>query len=340
MDATQIYGGRDASRGQVVSADGASGLLSFSSEVLPAEHRLEEWQDVLGSVFTGCRSSSIAQDSFAVDLDVALGSSAVVGQTYCAAVRNERTNQCLRDGGEDYFVYLVDDGTGWFQQGEERHLLRPGHAVLGTFTRPFDSGWFEANGLGIRLSRSLFGRIDLDRQIGRLAEGAQARLLASYARTVFEEVRRGMPLGAMHERHLAELMASLVLGSGQGISTSADTAARVSRMREVIARRYADPTLSMRHVARAVNLSERAGYLAFEGAELTFTEELHKVRLDRARERLSRGDARIIDVAYDVGFSDASHFHRLFKRRFGCTPGEIRALASRHDGGGPEDPGS
>jgi AraC-like DNA-binding protein len=313
---------------QVLSADEASGLLRFSSEVLPAEHRVEEWQDVLGSVFTGCRSSSMAHDSFAVDLDLALGSAAAVGKTHCAAVRNQRTNQCLSDGGEDYFLYLVSDGTGWFQQGEERHVLRPGHVVMGTFTRPFDSGWVKANGLGIVLSRSLFGGADMDRRIGRLADPAGTRLLMSYATAVFEEARLGMPIAPMHERHLAELVGSLAFGLDQGADSGATSAARVSRMREVIARCYAHPNLSMCRVARTVNLSERAGYLAFERAKLSFTDELQRVRLDRARERLCLGAASVIEIAYEVGFSDASHFYRLFKRRFGCTPGEFRRLAS------------
>lgn len=318
-------------RVQAVAADEASGLLSFSTEILPADHRLEEWQDALGSAFTACRSSSNAHDAFAIDLDMALGPSAAVGRTYCAAVRNERTTRCLSDGSEDYFLYLVNEGTGWFQQGEERHLLRAGHVVMGTFTRPFDSGWVEAEGFRIRLSRSLFARVDMDRGIGRLANAAGTRLLLSYATALFEEARRGLPIGPMHERHLAELVASLAFGPDQGISAGADSAARVSRMREVMARRYADPNLAMRHVARAVNLSERAGYLAFEGAELSFTHELQIIRLDRARERLCRGDRSVIDIAFDVGFSDASHFYRLFKRRFGCTPGEFRGLV-RNDG--------
>lgn len=323
-----------------MSADEVSGLLRFSSEALPAEHRLEEWQDVLGAVFTSCRSSSGAPESFAVELGVALGASAAIGRTYCAAVRNQRTRECLRDGSEDYFLYLVNAGTGWFQQGEERHLLRAGHVVMGTFTRSFDSGWIEANGLGIVLSRSLFGGLDMDRRIGRLADGSGTRLLMSYATTVFEEARRGTPLGPMHERHLAELVAALASGRAGATGSGGEQAARVSRMREVIASRHADPNLTMCHVARCVNLSERAGYLAFERAELSFTEELQRVRLDRARERLYLADRSVIDVAYEVGFSDASHFHRLFKRRFGCTPGEFRRLARSNGGGDATASGS
>lgn len=40
-------------------------------------------------------------------------------------------------------------------------------------------------------------------------------------------------------------------------------------------------------------------------------------------------DARFADrgisaVAYDVGFSDLSYFNRVFRRRFGATPSDVR----------------
>jgi AraC-like DNA-binding protein len=33
----------------------------------------------------------------------------------------------------------------------------------------------------------------------------------------------------------------------------------------------------------------------------------------------------IAELAYQVGFSHPSHFSRLFKRRFGMTPRDLRA---------------
>jgi AraC family transcriptional regulator len=49
-----------------------------------------------------------------------------------------------------------------------------------------------------------------------------------------------------------------------------------------------------------------------------------KRRLDRAVELLSGSDKSLIDIAAVCGFSDQSHFGRVFKRTFGLTPGERR----------------
>jgi AraC-like DNA-binding protein len=35
----------------------------------------------------------------------------------------------------------------------------------------------------------------------------------------------------------------------------------------------------------------------------------------------------IIDIAFAAGFGDVSHFNRVFRRRFGATPSDVRAVA-------------
>jgi AraC family transcriptional regulator len=48
------------------------------------------------------------------------------------------------------------------------------------------------------------------------------------------------------------------------------------------------------------------------------------LRLEWAREQLSMGCAPLADVALEAGFSDQSHFTRLFRDRMGVTPARYR----------------
>lgn len=71
-------------------------------------------------------------------------------------------------------------------------------------------------------------------------------------------------------------------------------------------------------------------------SESHFTREFHravglpphryvtKLRLERAAAALRDGDARIIDIAHDCGFSSPSHFSRAFSAHFGTAPAQFR----------------
>ena len=50
-------------------------------------------------------------------------------------------------------------------------------------------------------------------------------------------------------------------------------------------------------------------------------------RLMVARDRLLLGDASVTAIALSVGFSNISHFRRLFRRRYGLAPAGLRAVA-------------
>lgn len=59
------------------------------------------------------------------------------------------------------------------------------------------------------------------------------------------------------------------------------------------------------------------------------TELVNELRLERAAARLAAGDASVVSVAQAFGFSNMSHFYRLFSQRFSTTPAEHRAAARR-----------
>lgn len=57
----------------------------------------------------------------------------------------------------------------------------------------------------------------------------------------------------------------------------------------------------------------------------TIGEYVQKLRINRASQMLINKDISLTEIALATGFSDQSHFTRIFKRRVGITPGTFRS---------------
>jgi AraC-like DNA-binding protein len=95
--------------------------------------------------------------------------------------------------------------------------------------------------------------------------------------------------------------------------------------RVVIARHYRRP-LTLDEVARALASSPRQLTRAYaQFGEVTFREDLLTRRLNVAAQLLIEQPAiPVRDVARLVGFRQAPHFAKAFRRRYGLTPARFR----------------
>jgi AraC-like DNA-binding protein len=86
--------------------------------------------------------------------------------------------------------------------------------------------------------------------------------------------------------------------------------------------------LSLDDMAGLSNLSKYYFCRFFKAAVgKTPIDYLHWYRLVQAEQLLKETDLKVIDIALEVGFSDLSHFTRLFHKQAGATPSQFRARA-------------
>jgi AraC-like DNA-binding protein len=60
---------------------------------------------------------------------------------------------------------------------------------------------------------------------------------------------------------------------------------------------------------------------------LSYSELIHQVQIEYAKELLADNDLRTLDVAYAVGYQDSSNFARAFRRIAGLSPKQYRSQA-------------
>ena len=62
-----------------------------------------------------------------------------------------------------------------------------------------------------------------------------------------------------------------------------------------------------------------------------FIEYLNDYRLTIAERLLRTSDATVLEIAEKSGFDNLSYFNRMFKRKYGQSPGKQRKLFSSSD---------
>jgi AraC-like DNA-binding protein len=131
-------------------------------------------------------------------------------------------------------------------------------------------------------------------------------------------------------RHLIDLivLAATPHSSIGESSASAVVAARLRAALDHIASHFSDPRLTVTEVAQSQRISSRYLQRLLEMSGDSFTDRVNELRLQKAFTLLAdsrQRQHRISDIALQAGFSDVSHFNRLFRARFGDTPKGVRA---------------
>ncbi len=98
----------------------------------------------------------------------------------------------------------------------------------------------------------------------------------------------------------------------------------VERLLEAVREHYAYP-ITLRDLAAVCYFNEKyVGRLFKAQTGQSFHQYLAAYRLDRAEEMLREGSRAVADVARECGFESTSYFNRLFRERFGRSPGAYR----------------
>jgi AraC-like DNA-binding protein len=100
----------------------------------------------------------------------------------------------------------------------------------------------------------------------------------------------------------------------------------LSLARRLIEKHLLRPALSPLLIADLLGISLRHLHVLFEADEISFSETVTALRIERSRRLLhERPDWSITRIAFACGFESLATFYRLFNAAEQMTPGDYRA---------------
>lgn len=316
---------------------GAANFLSyrFSTRELPERMRIPTWREEFGRAIVHADIEPSSDVPFRAEATLhalqGLRTIALKG----SAMRFKRSQTNIVDGDDSIGLIVSSLGKSQLSQRGQEIELRGGDAIAILHSEPVTVTYLGGLQFGLAVPRpALASRVtDVDdlamRPISHRTEAL--RLLMTYVKAALKEGALASPklrdAIVSHIQDLAALAISERAPLGES-NASAVVAARHSVALDYIAAHFQDPELTLELVADHQGISPRYLQRLMASTGTSFTECVNELRLQRALMLLNEPNdsaRRISDIALEVGFSDISHFNRLFRARFGDSPRGVRS---------------
>jgi AraC-like DNA-binding protein len=247
-----------------------------------------------------------------------------------------RTPDLIARASADHFLVSIQTrGRGVVSQDGRDAVLNPGDFALYDSTRPYQltfDGDFQQfvlklPGPTLRTALRDTQRLTATRVCGDRGAG---HLMIEMIRTLAADIGALAPqsAAAVADSVSQILIAGLAtLPAARQAPVSQLTAYHREQIKSLVRARLADPELGVPQIALALRLSPSTLHRAWSGEPCSLTDWIWAQRLDAARRDLCDPSLRartVSDIAFAWGFSDAAHFSRAFRARFGCSPRESR----------------
>lgn len=312
----------------------------FSTDALPERDRIAVWREVFGRYVVNVQFEPVTDNRYFYAATLRNLPGISLAMSAGAGFRAERTRQMVAQGGDDVVLTINTEGLGHATQLDRETTITPFEGVLQSSAEPggicYPDG---ARFLVFRLPRKTIGPIvgDLEARLARRLPQTEAlRLLAAYSIALDTQPLASPILQQACATHLVDLV-TIVIGSNRDAIEVAKgrglQAVRLKAIKGDILARLSNEGLSVTEVASLHRVTPRYVQLLFEAEGMTFSEYVVEQRLERAYRTLM--DKRFAEwtigaIAFEVGFSNLSYFNRVFRRRYGATPSDVREAARRN----------
>lgn len=309
-------------------------MQTWSTEQFSDREQFSVWREVICEAFGALdpqRSPSTDMSGFPgrvqlIELDTIRGATV---EAPAHVVRREQS-EIRRDPQEAFFVNLQLAGSCGIRQAGRDAVVTPGDFVVLDLTRPYTIDVrpdFSIICLRVPRERLIPFVGDPKGLVGFLgrAQNAQGRIAASFIRELWAQGSDVTDVAAGRLGHVLAELIGIAMSGEQDIIRQSETTTML-RARSFIRRELGEADLSPAKVAKELRISVRTLHALFEHSEQSFAAWVRQERIERCAADLRNPcDKRTIsEIAFRWGFSDSSHFSRVFKSAFGRSPRDFR----------------
>ena len=163
---------------------------------------------------------------------------------------------------------------------------------------------------------------NLDGDRGSCAGGSSAADMAAFL--VRQHVGKAAERNALEVLQIDKARTALDIQPRRPIGIETDDSRLQAAL--IIMESRIENKISMPRLAASVGLSRRQLERIFIEKTGSTPAAIYKdMRLERARQKLMKTKAPLVEIAMEVGFANTSHFGRAFRKAFGESPGKLRS---------------
>ena len=310
----------------------------YTTKKLLGHKKAELWRQFISETFVELDCNGMSRNDFFGELRARSVGGLGISQITTDAYDVFRTDNGISSSDNDAFIVSVQtSGSSTIRQMGREVTLKPGDFTIYDSTMPYHLH-FES-----RLSQ-LVVKIPRERMKTYMqspetmtavhVKGGKglAQITTSFASTLFDETAE---LDTHAQTQVADTFVSLLTSSLRETTTQIQRAplnreTQLLRIKQYIAQNLREPEISLAHIAKEHQISERYLHQLFELETISPSRYIWNERLKATYTDLSNpllAHHSISKICFSWGFNDSGHFSRAFKNKYNISPRAFRNTA-------------
>jgi AraC-like DNA-binding protein len=249
----------------------------------------------------------------------------------------ERTLRDIRRDEADHLLFAVSvSGRATWSQNDQAMKFAVGDCMLINAGRPFSYAVSEQQvfqSVALLMPRRLLTSTIGFEPRGAVSWNSDTLAVRLLSRLILD-AHDSDPGSTAAEYHMqmaiCDLLGSLTAANDL-LTDSSHKEKTFARIRDIVRGHFTDPEFGPREIASEAGISLRYLQKFFTARGTTCSRFIQSLRLEYAarlvrRRNLTRSGQPLADIAHLSGFQEYSHFARIFRHRFGHSPGAKAAL--------------